>query len=163
MTTNDELDLQKALAHEELLVFSHFDENTARDLGLVMRERAESLGPVIVDIRTVANDPLFYVAMPGTTPANADWARRKRNLVNQLSTSSYVVAINERRGESAMEYMALDPRDHAPHGGCFPIRVKGAGMVATVTVSGLPQRDDHKLAVDCIAEYLGVDLGANAF
>lgn len=163
MTTNDELDLQKALAHEELLVFSHFDENTARDLGLVMRERAESLGPVIVDIRTVANDPLFYVAMPGTTPANADWARRKRNLVNQLNTSSYVVGIHERRGESAMEYMALDPRDHAPHGGCFPIRVKGAGMVATVTVSGLPQRDDHKLAVDCIAEYLGVDLGANAF
>jgi uncharacterized protein (UPF0303 family) len=163
MTTNDALDLNKALAQEQLLVFETFTEDTARELGLLIRDRAVPLGPVIVDIRTTSNDPLFFVAMPGTTPANADWARRKRNLVNQLGMSSYALGAKERLGDKTLELMALDPRDHAAHGGCFPIRVRGAGMIATVTVSGLPQRDDHKLAVDCIAEYLGIDLGAAAF
>jgi uncharacterized protein (UPF0303 family) len=163
MTTNDDRDLEKALAQESLLVFEHFDENTARDLGLLIRERAEKLGPVIVDIRNLANDQLFFVAMPGTSPANADWARRKRNLVNQLAVSSFALGTKERLGDKTLEFMALDPRDHAAHGGCFPIRVKGAGMVGTVTVSGLPQRDDHKLATDSIAEILGIDLGENSF
>jgi uncharacterized protein (UPF0303 family) len=163
MTTNDDLDLNKALAQEQLLVFETFTEDTARELGLLIRDRAVPLGPVIVDIRTTTNDPLFFASMPGTTPANADWARRKRNLVNLLGTSSYVLGIRERQGDTTIEQMALDPRDHAAHGGCFPIRVRGAGMIATVTVSGLPQRDDHKLAVDCIAEYLGIELGASAF
>jgi uncharacterized protein (UPF0303 family) len=163
MTTNDDLDLKKALAHERILVFEHFDEDTARELGLVIRHRAEKLGPVIVDIRNLANDLRFFVAIPGTSPANADWARRKRNLVNQMSVSSYALGAKERLGDKTLEFMALDPRDHAAHGGCFPIRVKGAGMVGTVTVSGLPQRDDHKLATDSIAEVLGIDLGENAF
>jgi uncharacterized protein (UPF0303 family) len=163
MTTDDDLDLKKALAQEQVLVFEHFDEDTARELGLLIRQRAEKLGPVIVDIRNLANDLLFFVAMPGTSPANADWARRKRNLVNQMSVSSYALGAQERLGDKTLELMALDPRDHAAHGGCFPIRVKGAGMVGTVTVSGLPQRDDHKLATDSIAEVLGIDLGENAF
>jgi uncharacterized protein (UPF0303 family) len=146
MSANDELDLAKAKQQESLLIFDHFDETTALRLG-----------------NLVANDPLFYAAMPGTTPANADWARRKRNLVNQLQTSSYILGIQERMGTSWVDLMALDKRDHTPHGGCFPIRVRGAGMVATVAVSGLPQRDDHKLAVNCIAELLSVDLGDSAF
>ncbi|MFM6978264.1 MAG: heme-binding protein [Micrococcales bacterium] len=49
--------------------------------------------------------------------------------------------------------------DFAPAGGCFPVRVKGQGLVGTVTVSGIPQRDDHRLASESIAEYLGIDLG----
>ena len=163
MTMNDELDLKKALAQEQILVFEHFDETTARMLGLLVLERSTSLGPIIVEIRTIANDLLFFAAEPGTSPANADWARRKRNLVNRLGVSSYALGAKDRLGDQTLELMALDPRDNTAHGGCFPIRVKGAGMIATVTVSGLPQRDDHKLAVDCIAEYLGVDLGKNAF
>ncbi len=163
MSANDEIDLAKAKRQEELLVFENFDETAARKLGNLVIERAAQFGAVIVDIRTIANEPLFCAAMPGTTPANFDWARRKRNLVNLLHTSSYVLGIQERMGTSWVALMALDERDHAPHGGCFPIRVNGAGMVATVTVSGLPQREDHKLAVDCIAELLQVDLGENSF
>jgi uncharacterized protein (UPF0303 family) len=163
MTTTDALDLEKALAQETILVFEKFDEDDACQLGLLIRERSSSLGPIIVEIRTIANDLLFFAATPGTTPANADWARRKRNLVNQLGISSYALGAQERLGDKTLEFMALDPRDYAAHGGCFPIRVSGAGMVATLTVSGLPQRDDHKLAADCIAEYLDIDLGASAF
>lgn len=156
-------DITKAERHEQLLQFASFDEATAWELGSRMRARALADGQsVTIDIRR-GNDCLFFSAMPGTTPANADWARRKRNLVNLLHMSSYRVGLLAASGSDAMAAMALDPRDHAPHGGCFPIRVVGTGVVGSVTVSGLPQRDDHQLAVDTIADVLGVDLGDSRF
>lgn len=155
-------DLNKIKVHEELLVFPEFDEDTALQLGLLIRERADQYGPIIVDIRR-GDDQLFFAAMPGTTPANADWARRKRNLVNKVQQSSYALNLLARGTFDAISAMALDSRDHVAAGGCFPIRIQGAGMVGTVTVSGLPQRDDHKLASDCVAELLGVDLGDARF
>ena len=53
---------------------------------------------------------------------------------------------------------ALDPRDYAPHGGSFPILLSGTGYVGTITVSGLPQREDHSLVVETVAGYQGRDL-----
>jgi uncharacterized protein (UPF0303 family) len=161
MNAEIQADLDRIDAQYELLVFKEFDERTARALGNLVMEHAGH-EPVIVDIRR-GDDLLYFGANPGTSPANADWARRKRNLVNKLHIASYAVGLQEKLGTNIIDLMALDRRDHTAHGGCFPIRVAGAGIVATITVSGLPQRDDHKLATDCIAELLGVDLGAAAF
>lgn len=44
--------------------------------------------------------------------------------------------------------------DYAPHGGCFPVFIKGSGLMGTITVSGLSQEDDHQLVVDVIRDYL---------
>jgi len=51
----------------------------------------------------------------------------------------------------------------AAHGGSFPIRVKGAGIVGAITVSGVPGRDDHGFVVRAIAGHLGLDAAALAF
>jgi uncharacterized protein (UPF0303 family) len=51
----------------------------------------------------------------------------------------------------------LDNADFVLAGGGFPIRVKGAGVIGCITVSGLHERDDHQLAVDGICEELGID------
>jgi uncharacterized protein (UPF0303 family) len=42
-------------------------------------------------------------------------------------------------------------------GGGFPIRVKGAGMIGCLTISGLHERDDHAVAVDALCDELGLD------
>jgi len=42
-----------------------------------------------------------------------------------------------------------DPRDYATHGGGFPIFLVGTGCIGAITVSGLPERDDHMLVVGC--------------
>lgn len=163
MSDSVKADLAKISKQESLLVFPKFDEETAWQVGNLLREAAVELGqPVVIDIRR-GDDCLFFTAMPGTTPANADWARRKRNLVNLLQQSSYAVGLHKDLGQDVLTLMALDPRDFTPHGGCFPVRVTGAGMVGTITVSGLPQRDDHKVVIDVLSAFLRVPLGDSSF
>jgi uncharacterized protein (UPF0303 family) len=48
----------------------------------------------------------------------------------------------------------LDPALYAAHGGAFPIRVAGAGVIGVVAVSGLPQREDHALVVTALTQFL---------
>ncbi len=154
-----ESDIEKVVRQEELLIFKSFDESDAWNLGIALRlEAAKYPAGVAIDIRR-GDQILFFSSMPGATEINADWARRKRNLVNLMHTSSYLVGLQIRFAGAADHVANLDETDYAWHGGCFPIRVNGEGVVATATISGLPQRDDHKLVSDVIADYLGVDLG----
>jgi uncharacterized protein (UPF0303 family) len=53
--------------------------------------------------------------------------------------------------------MGVDPADYAAHGGAFPVRVAHAGVVGVVTVSGLPQAEDHALVVEAIEAFLSRD------
>jgi uncharacterized protein (UPF0303 family) len=48
----------------------------------------------------------------------------------------------------------LDTADYAAAGGSFPIRVRGVGVVAAVTISGLPQAQDHAVVVRALEEHL---------
>jgi len=151
-------DLEKIAGQEAALVFAHFDAGTAWQLGCALREAALARGvAVTIDLRR-GEDILFFHAMDGTAPANADWARRKRNTVELVRRSSYAVGLEARlSGRSLEETMGLPPRDYAWHGGCFPLRVRGAGHIGTVTVSGLPQREDHGLVVATLARLLDLD------
>lgn len=157
---NLEHELNNVLEQEARLIFSEFDASIAWRIGSALRTAALERGvAVAIDIRC-GNDILFFHAMPGTAPANADWARRKRNLVELVRHSSYALGLqNQISGRSVEVEMGLPLRDYASHGGCFPVRVKGAGHVGTITVSGLPQREDHYLVVEAVAAALAVDVG----
>lgn len=156
-------DLEKIKAQEALLVFEHFDRTTAWELGNLIRQQVEAEGGfAAIDIRR-GDDCWFFTSMPGAGPANADWARRKRNLVNLTEIPSYRMNLEMQAGSPLLELMKLDGRDHVAAGGCFPIRVRDTGVVGTVTVSGLPQRDDHRVVVESIARLLKLDLGSAAF
>ena len=142
-----------AIIHQEAeLHFPHFDYNTAWSLGLTLRELALSRKlPVAIDIRRFGNpdQPLFYTALPGTTPDNPRWIQRKSNVVARFHHSSYRGGLLlQQTGTTLAEKYALSDADYATHGGSFPIHVTGTGIIGSVTVSGLPQRDDHNLAVE---------------
>ncbi|MNU04555.1 hypothetical protein D3C72_2490170 [compost metagenome] len=67
------------------------------------------------------------------------------------------------RGEAPFSPQAgADPADFVIAGGGFPIRVKGAGIVGCLTISGLPGRDDHGVAVAALCDLLGLDRAAYA-
>jgi uncharacterized protein (UPF0303 family) len=96
--------------------------------------------------------------MDGTTPDNVEWVRRKSNVVARFLHSSYVAGIKEKmKNQSLIESQGLAIADYATHGGSFPLAVAGAGVIGSVTVSGLPQRADHELAVEALCAMLGQD------
>lgn len=152
-------DIAKIAEQERRLVLTHFDASTAWALGSALKAAAEARRvAVTIEIR-VQRETVFFFAMPGTTPANADWARRKRNSVDLLQRSSYAIGLELKRDSSSLEErLGLTTRDHASHGGCFPITLAGAGCIGTVTVSGLPQREDHNMVVEALAALCGVPL-----
>ncbi len=56
-------------------------------------------------------------------------------------------------GEFNARYL-LDESEFAAHGGAFPVIGRGVGVVGTVTVSGLPQEEDHRLVVSVLRSFL---------
>jgi uncharacterized protein (UPF0303 family) len=141
--------LPELLRQEEALQFSRFSHATALDLGLGIVHAAQRAGQqVMVDIRC-GDLQLFQHAMEGTTPDNADWVRRKVNVVRRFAHSSfYMGALYRSKGKDFEADSGLDPREYAAHGGAFPLRIRGvSGILGVLTVSGLPQAEDHALAV----------------
>ncbi len=129
------------------LVLDAFDEVAALRLGRILVDLAlaESL-PVVVDIRT-ASRTLFHAGLPGFVPLNGLWARRKSNTSMLFQEASLLVGMKHRDKGETLARHGLDEADHADHGGAVPLRVRGVGIVAVATVSGLPQVEDHRLVV----------------
>ena len=149
-------DIAQIKIQEERLRFKKFDDADAWVLGSQMRAAAVAKKlPLVIDIR-VAGRPLFYTALPGTSPDNAEWVRRKINVVMRLHKCSYRVSREiAESGQQLDELRGVHPIDVAPHGGCFPINIIGTGIVGSVTVSGIPQREDHNFVIASLCEFLG--------
>ena len=144
---------------ETLAQFQSFTEETAFDLGSALYGlvRGKRL-PVVVNIRT-SDRTLFHAALPGATPDNDNWVRRKSNVVLRFHQSSLLYGqLLAAKGRVISEEWGLNPLDFAGHGGSFPIHVKKAGVVAAITVSGLPQVDDHRMVIEALSQFLKIEL-----
>lgn len=156
---NIEQDIAQIVRQEQRLQFTQFDAETAWTIGSRLREIAKERNlSVVIDIK-VNDHQLFHVATNGVTPNNADWVRRKRNLVQHYHCSSYLMKLRLQHQKANLEdKTGLNSRDLVAAGGCFPINLKGTGCIGTITVSGLAQREDHNLVVKVLAEYLELPL-----
>lgn len=149
-------DLALIAEQERLLEFDRFDLEVAWKLGAVLREIAVSRGQILAVDVTINGMQAFYTSLPGSRPDFEHWIRRKRNLTLRLLKSSYAIGLELKRLDTTLEAKwEMSRADYASHGGCVPIRVSGVGCIGAVTVSGLPQRDDHNLAVEGLATVLG--------
>ena len=151
-------DLERIALQERELQLPRFDFSTAWKLGTLLRILAEERHlPVVIDVRRFGQ-PLFYTALEGTNPDNVEWVRRKSNVALRFHRSSYAIGLDmEQKGSSLFERYGLPVADYASHGGSFPLRVLHAGVIGAVTVSGLPQRADHELAVEALCAELDRD------
>lgn len=147
--------LGQLLQEEQELQFAKFNEATAWQIGCQLVERAvkENL-PVTIDI-TRGNHQLFHNSLRGTSPDNDEWIKRKVRLVYRFGHSSfYMGQLLKSKGQRIEEAYLLSESEYAPHGGSFPVIVRDTGVIGTITVSGLPQEEDHKLVVQAIRDYL---------
>jgi len=151
-------DIAKIIEQEAALVFAAFDEAAAFELGSALRARALAGNlPINIDIR-LWDRPLFYCAMPGSRASNQDWARRKINAVRHFLKPSYRLFLEQGGKDQVIAaHHGLPATDYIFAGGAFPIRVRNAGVIGAVAISGLPSRQDHNTVVAGLADLLGAD------
>lgn len=140
---------------ERELVFTSFTNDDAWRLGCLLMELADERDlPVAIGIRR-GGQRLFQAAREGTSPDNDTWIDRKSRVVERFGASSLLVGLRSRaRGTTFAEQHALPHQEYAAHGGAFPVRVAGVGVVGVVVVTGLAQVDDHALVVDAVRAFL---------
>ncbi|WP_159881985.1 heme-degrading domain-containing protein [Paenibacillus puerhi] len=147
--------LDQLLQEEHELQFTQFTNKMAFDIGTRIVHKAEADGKsILVDIER-NGQRLFHVAMEGKSLNNAQWVTRKNNVVRQFGHSSYYIAnLLKSKKTTMMEWAFLDPNEYAAVGGAFPILVRQVGIIGTVTVSGLPQEEDHRLVTTVLKEFV---------
>jgi uncharacterized protein (UPF0303 family) len=157
-------DLERIALQEQQLQFDRFDADVAWKIGSAIRGAALAQGKSVAIDVTLAGALLFYSAMPGATPNNAEWIRRKKNVLNRFHKSTYAVGLDYKKNDTTLEARTGAPlADFVTAGGCFPIRIKGsAAVLGSITVSGLPERHDHDLVVKVLADHLGIPLDSVA-
>lgn len=155
MTLNINQRLQQMEQEEQELRFQSFTNENALELGFAIVEEARRNGQrITVDI-TRAGQRLFLHAMEGTTVENENWIRRKNNAANHFGTSSWHTACRLRsEGTTMEEKYGLPIADYVGAGGAFPLIVEGEGQIGTITVSGLPDQEDHDLLISVLRRYL---------
>jgi uncharacterized protein (UPF0303 family) len=156
MAVSDDLDC--IARQEQTLLLPRLDADFAWRLGTALRERALARGAAVaIEVRRGVQ-LLFHAALDGATPDNTDWLRRKGNVVARFERSSYAIGLRlAAQGTDLATKYGLPLADYAAHGGAFPLRLAGTGMVGWAAVSGLPQRADHELVVETLCAELGVD------
>ncbi len=153
--SNDPLTVAEIAGQEQALQLTRLTNDDAWDIGcaLVAEARRRDL-PVTIDV-TRGTQQLFHAARPGTAADNDQWVIRKTRVVQRFGHSSlYVGQLCRDAGKSLTEMFGVPETEYAAHGGSFPLAVRDVGLVGTVTVSGLPQRQDHALVVQVLGEHL---------
>ena len=88
-----EQDLAKITQQEQTLCFEQFDERTAWELGTRLKADAEKRGAAVAIDVMLSGYTVFFFAMPGTSPNNTNWVRRKRNTVLHFHRCSYGIGL----------------------------------------------------------------------
>src|SRR5215467_15622974 len=147
--------LEKLLQQEEEIQFNSFSNDIAFVVGSALLEAASSKGKgVTIDIARNGQQ-LFHFAMQGTSRDNDVWVQRKNNVVNRFGHSSFYTGISLKSNDQTIEEKYLiSSSEFAAHGGAFPLIIQGVGVVGTITVSGLPQEEDHELVVTTLRKFL---------
>jgi len=98
---------------------------------------------------------VFKAALPGSKQESDGWINRKANVVNLTQHSTmYERVKSDEDGIDWHKKHGVEDATHAIHGGGFPLYTKSEGFKGVLLISGLPQVEDHKLAVEILQIFL---------
>ena len=145
---------KQLLDEEQILKLPTLSNNDAIEIGQI----AVTLGsqrklPVAIEVR-IGEWIIFHASLERSKPVNDLWINRKVAVVmlNHHSTMFERVSAEERGVDWHNENGVTD-ETHAIHGGAIPL-ITGEGFQGILIISGLPQVEDHLLAVEVLTEFL---------
>ena len=110
--------------------------------------------PIAIEVR-MKDWIVFHASLPGSTPENDSWIRRKANVVSKTGHSTiYEKVLAEEQGIDWYQSTGLVEADHAVNGGGLALNVVGLGLTGVLLISGMTEVDDHLLGVQVMTEYL---------
>ena len=152
--TAEGLNSKQLLHQEQELKLPALMNKEAIEIG----QLASALGkerklPIAIEVR-IGNWIIYHASLPGSSPENDRWIERKVAVVmlNQHSTIFERVSAEERGVDWHKENGVTD-ETHAIHGGAIPL-ITDEGSKGILIISGLPQVEDHLLAVEVLTEFL---------
>ena len=145
---------KQLLNEEQILKLPSLTNNDAIEIGQI----AVTLGsqrklPIAIEVR-ISEWIVFHASLEGSKPENDWWINRKVAVVmlNQHSTMFERVSAEE-RGVDWHKENNVTNETHANHGGALPL-ITEEGFKGILIISGLPQVEDHLLAVEVLTEFL---------
>jgi uncharacterized protein (UPF0303 family) len=145
---------KQLLDEEQILKLPSLTNTDAIEIGQI----AVTLGsqrklPIAIEVR-IGDWIVFHVSLEGSKPENDWWINRKVAVVvlNQHSTMFERVSAEEREVDWHKQNGVTD-ETHAIHGGGLPL-ITEEGFEGILIISGLPQVEDHLLAVEVLTEFL---------
>ena len=109
--------------------------------------------PIAVEVR-LGDWIIYHASLPGCTPENDWWIGRKARVVNLKKHSTiYERVLAEENGVDWHKENGVTDETHAIHGGALPL-ITEEGFKGMLIISGLPQVEDHLLAVEVLTEFL---------
>ena len=143
---------------EEILQFSHFTNEDAWELGLMLVAESRRRGlDCAVSIRRNNGYTVFKYAGNTTHLNNDRWMDRTFNTVRTLEKSSLLVYTELQKSDETMVDIALDPKEFSCMGGGFPVRVEEVGVVGAVMVTNQNHYINHDIIVKTLGRYLHID------
>ncbi|MBL7749825.1 MAG: heme-binding protein [Chitinophagaceae bacterium] len=129
----------------------HFSNRIAFDIGLKIVELAKSRNQHIAVEVSRLNHTVFLFVDDNLPADKHNWLRRKANVAKRFEESSLSVKNDLKDGQMSLDKtFGLDERDFIAKGGSIPIFIKNAGMIGTITVSGLRDEEDHNIIIESL-------------
>ena len=109
--------------------------------------------PIAIEVR-IGEWIVFHASLEGSKPENDWWINRKVAVVMLTQHSTMFERVSaEERGVDWHKENGVADETHAIHGGALPLITK-EGFKGILIISGLPQVEDHLLAVEVLTEFL---------
>lgn len=146
---------QSQLKNKEMvktIELEQFSNRLALQMGQAVVELAKSREQHIGIEISRLNHTVFLYIDDSLPEDKHNWLRRKANVAKRFEESSLAVKNDlEADNMSLDKTFGLIEQDFLAKGGSIPIFVRGAGMVATITVSGLHDVEDHQIIIDALS------------
>ncbi|CAK7896710.1 hypothetical protein CAAN1_03S04874 [[Candida] anglica] len=144
----------KLLQQEKEATLKVFNNAVAWEIGQLARQKVLAKNPnasAVIDISLLTGHKLFRAAVGSDTALdNESWVERKVNVVRRFNHSSFY---HQAKLTCNNKPNTLNEAEYAIHGGSFPIRLQNSDFViATLTVSGLKQNEDHEIVYETLKE-----------
>lgn len=142
------------LEMERTLRFDSFDSLAAFSLGEIIVQLSSKYqeGLCVSIIRESDQLVIFQYVSDSCSKRNIDFAMKKRNTV-LLTGHCSLWALVQEVVDKNVAVVFEEGSECLPVGGSFPIYV-GENIVATISISGLKNGQDHQIIVDAVSTYL---------